>query len=66
MRVTIDVRHKRGIPMIRMKWQDSTDDDVHMQHLGVALYDEIVKQLEVVCNRVGGKAVTFVNEGRVG
>lgn len=66
MRVTIDFsRVNHGTPRIRMKRQSSSNDDVRMQNLGLAVYEEIVKNLSTICNKMNGKQVVFVDEGEV-
>jgi hypothetical protein len=36
-----------------------------MQNLGLAVYEEIVKNLSTICNKMNGKQVVFVDEGEV-
>lgn len=66
MRITIDfTRVMHGTPQIRMKWQGSSKDDLRMQNLGIAVYEEIDKQLATICNKMNGKEVVYRNEGMV-
>lgn len=66
MRITIDFsRVRRGTPKIRMKWQDSSGDDLRMTNLGLAVYEEFSKNLETVCNKMNGREVVYENLGKV-
>lgn len=66
MRITIDFdRVNHGVPRIRMKWQGSGKDDLRMQNLGIAVYEEIDKNLSTICNKMNGKQVVYVNQGAV-
>lgn len=66
MRITIDFsRVNHGVPKIRMKRQSSSNDDLRMQNLGLAVYEEIAGTLSTICNKMNGKQVVFSNEGEV-
>lgn len=66
MRITVDfTRVNHGTPKIRMKWQGSSSDDMRMQNLGLAVYEEFAKNLSTICNKMNGKQVVFVDEGMV-
>ena len=38
MRIIVDITRKNRVPRIRSKWYSSSDDDIRMRNLGVALY----------------------------
>lgn len=66
MRITVDFsRVNHGVPRIRMKRQSSSNDDIRMRNLGLAVYEEIASALSTICNKMNGKQVVFVDEGEV-
>ena len=40
MRIIVDLTRKNRTPRIRSKWYSSSDDDIRMRNLGVALYGQ--------------------------
>ena len=54
-----------SVPRIRMKWQSSGNDDIRMQNLGIAVYEEFDRDLSTICNRMNGKEVVYENKGMV-
>lgn len=66
MRITVDFdRVNHGVPRIRMKWQPSGKDDIRMQNLGIAVYEEFDKNLSTICNKMNNKTVVYENKGMV-
>lgn len=66
MRITVDFsRVNHGVPRIRMKWQSSSNDDLRMRNLGLAVYEEFSKNLSTICNKLNGHQVVFTDEGEV-
>lgn len=65
MRITVDFDRKDRVPRIRMKWQSSSGDDIRMQNLGLAVYEEFDRNLSTICNKMNGKEVVYENNGMV-
>ena len=63
MRIIVDLTRKNRIPRIRSKWYSSSDDDVRMRNLGVALYGQWTDVLASLAGKMGKEEVVIEDLG---
>ena len=63
MRIIVDLTRKNRVPRIRSKWYSSSDDDIRMRNLGVALYRQWTDVLESLAGKIGKEEVVIEDLG---
>ena len=63
MRIIVDLTRKNRVPRVRSKWYSSTDDDVRMHNLGVALYGQWTAVLASLAGKMGKEEVVIEDLG---
>lgn len=63
MRIIVDLTRKNRTPRIRSKWYSSSDDDIRMRNLGVALYGQWTNVLVSLAGKIGKEEVVVEDLG---
>lgn len=63
MRIIVDLTRKNRVPRVRSKWYSSSDDDVRMRNLGVALYGQWTAVLASLAGKMGKEEVVIEDLG---
>ena len=63
MRIIVDLTRKNRVPRVRSKWYSSSDDDVRMRNLGVALYGQWTDVLASLAGKMGKEEVVIEDLG---
>ena len=63
MRIVVDLTRKNRVPRIRSKWYSSSDDDIRMRNLGVALYEQWTAVLTSLAGKMGKEEVLMEDLG---
>ena len=63
MRIIVDLTQKNRVPRIRSKWYSSSDDDIRMRNLGVALYVQWTDVLASLAGKIGKEEVVIEDLG---
>lgn len=63
MRIIVDLTRKNRVPRIRSKWYSSSDDDIRMRNLGVALYGQWTDVLAGLAGKMGKDEVVIEDLG---
>ena len=63
MRIIVDLTRKNRVPRIRSKWYSSSDDDIRMRNLGIALYGQWADVLASLAGKMGKKEVVIEDLG---
>ena len=63
MRIIVDLTRKNRVPRVRSKWYSSSDDDVRMRNLGVALYGQWTNVLASLAGKIGKEEVVIEDLG---
>ena len=63
MRIIVDLTRKNRVPRVRSKWYSSSDDDVRMRNLGVALYGQWAAVLASLAGKMGKEKVVIEDLG---
>ena len=63
MRIIVDLTRKNRTPSIRSMWYSSSDDDIRMRNLGVALYGQWTNVLVSLAGKIGKEEVVVEDLG---